>query len=160
MAAVFSRKLFHDYGKLLFAFVMFLTYLTISQFIIIYQGNLPEEVVWFQVRFHGGWGYVAAGLLIFHFFFPFLILLSRSVKEKRPGARRRRRLRARDALGRPGLADASEPRADGGFSTPLARSSPCRSASAASGSACSRASSAAARCCRSTIRTLEGSARP
>jgi hypothetical protein len=82
MNAIYGRKLFHDYGKLLFAFVMFWTYLEISQFIIMWQGNLPEEAVWFQLRFHGGWGYVAAGLLVFHFFFPFLILLSRSVKEK------------------------------------------------------------------------------
>ena len=81
MAEVYSKKNFHDYGKLLFAFVMFFTYLGISQYIITYQGNLPEEVVWYQERFHGGWGYVAAGLLVFHFFFPFLILLSRSVKK-------------------------------------------------------------------------------
>jgi len=60
---------------------MFFTYLGISQFIITYQGNLPEEVVWYQERFHGAWGYVAAGLLVFHFFFPFLLLLSRSVKQ-------------------------------------------------------------------------------
>ncbi|MBZ0090460.1 MAG: hypothetical protein K8H90_08795 [Thermoanaerobaculia bacterium] len=81
MAGVYTKKNFHDYGKLLFAFVMFFTYLGISQFIITYQGNLPEEVVWYQERFHGGWGLVAAGLLVFHFFFPFLILLSRSVKQ-------------------------------------------------------------------------------
>ncbi len=81
MDAVFGRRLYHDYGKLLFAFVMFWTYLAISQFIIMWQGNLPEEVVWYQERFHGTWGYLAAALLLFHFFFPFLILLSRSVKE-------------------------------------------------------------------------------
>ena len=81
MNAVYSRTLFHDYGKLLFAFVMFWTYLSISQFIIMWQGNLPEEVLWWKERFHGGWGYVAAAILIFHFFFPFLILLSRDVKE-------------------------------------------------------------------------------
>jgi hypothetical protein len=82
MDAVYGRPLFHDYGKLLFAFVMFWTYLSISQFIIMWQGNLPEEVLWWKERFHGGWGYVAAALLIFHFFFPFLILLSRDVKER------------------------------------------------------------------------------
>lgn len=81
MSNVFARRYFHDFGKLLFAFVMFFTYLGISQFIITYQGNLPEEVVWYQERFHGPWAWVATGLLIFHFFFPFLILLSRSVKE-------------------------------------------------------------------------------
>lgn len=82
MAAIFSRTLSHDYGKLLFAFVMFWTYLSISQFIIMWQGNLPEEVLWWKERMHGGWGFVAAALLVFHFFFPFLILLSRSVKER------------------------------------------------------------------------------
>jgi hypothetical protein len=82
MGAVLSRHLFHDYGKLLFAFVMFWTYLSISQFIIQWQGNLPEEVTWWKERTHGAWVYVAAGILIFHFFFPFLILLSRDVKER------------------------------------------------------------------------------
>jgi hypothetical protein len=81
MAEVLSRKRFHDYGKLLFAFVMFFTYLGISQFIITYQGNLPEEVVWYQERFAGRWAVVAVAVLVFHFFFPFLILLSRSIKE-------------------------------------------------------------------------------
>lgn len=81
LASVVARQDFHDFGKLLFAFVLFFTYLAISQFIITYQGNLPEEVVWYQLRFGEGWGWVAAGLLVFHFFFPFLILLSRSVKE-------------------------------------------------------------------------------
>jgi len=82
MAAVYSSKRFHDFGTLLFAFVMFFTYLTLSQFIIAYQGNLPEEVVWFEDRFHGAWAYVAFGLLGLHFFFPFLVLLHRSVKKR------------------------------------------------------------------------------
>ncbi|KAB2959967.1 MAG: hypothetical protein F9K16_12100 [Thermoanaerobaculia bacterium] len=82
MAAVYTAKRFHDFGTLLFAFVMFFTYLCISQFIIAYQGNLPEEVVWFRERFHGYWAGVAVALLVFHFFFPFLILLHRSVKKK------------------------------------------------------------------------------
>jgi hypothetical protein len=82
MSGVLSRKRFHDFGTLLFAFVMFFTYLAISQFIIAYQGNLPEEVLWFSERFHGAWAWVAVGLLIFHFFFPFLILLHRSVKRR------------------------------------------------------------------------------
>ena len=84
MDKAYSKRHFHDYGKLLFAFVMFFTYLGISQFIIAYQGNLPEEVAWFNERFHHGWGYVAWGVLLFHFFFPFLILLSRDIKKK-PG---------------------------------------------------------------------------
>ena len=80
MARVYTKKRFLDFGTLLFAMVMFFTYLSISQFIIAYQGNLPEEVVWFKERFHGYWAWVATGLLVLHFFFPFLILLSREVK--------------------------------------------------------------------------------
>ena len=109
MDAIFGRKLFHDYGKLLFAYVMFWTYLTISQFIIMWQGNLPEEAVCFQVRFHGGWGYVAAGLLIFHFFFPVPDPPVAQRQGEGPDALGRGGLRARDALGRPRLADPSDP---------------------------------------------------
>jgi len=79
---VLTGKRFHDFGTLLFAFVMFFTYLAISQFIIAYQGNLPEEVVWFNERFHGGWAYVATAMLVFHFFVPFLVLLHRPVKRR------------------------------------------------------------------------------
>lgn len=82
MASVLHSKRFHDFGTLLFAFTMFFTYLTLSQFIISYQGNLPEEVVWFEHRFHANWGFVAAGLLGLHFFVPFLVLLQRSVKKR------------------------------------------------------------------------------
>ncbi len=82
MDRILSKRNFHDYGKLLFAMVMFITYLAISEFIIVYQGNLPDEVEWFNHRFHGGWGYVAWGVLLFHFFFPFFILLSRDIKKK------------------------------------------------------------------------------
>jgi hypothetical protein len=82
MATIYHQKRFHDFGTLLFAFVMFFTYLTLSQFIISYQGNLPEEVVWFHDRFEGWWGYVAYGLLALHFFFPFLVLLHRAVKKR------------------------------------------------------------------------------
>lgn len=82
MGAVLTSRRFHDFGTLLFAFVMFFTYLGISQFIIAYQGNIPEEVIWFKERFHAGWAWVAVALLVFHFFFPFLILLSRAVKRR------------------------------------------------------------------------------
>ncbi|HLF57885.1 MAG TPA: hypothetical protein VI942_13680 [Thermoanaerobaculia bacterium] len=82
MAEVLTGKRFHDFGTLLFAFVMFFTYLCISQFIISYQGNLPEEVIWFRERFEGPWAWVAVGLLVFHFFFPFLILLHRPIKRR------------------------------------------------------------------------------
>jgi hypothetical protein len=84
MSAAVTKRHFHDYGKLLLAFVMFWTYLAISQYIIMWQANLPEEAVWFQHRTHGGWQWVALAIVLFHFLFPFLLLLSRSLKQRMP----------------------------------------------------------------------------
>jgi hypothetical protein len=76
---------FHDLGKLLLAFTMFWAYVAFSQFLIIWYGNLPEEVIWYQRRFVHGWQWVAVAIAIFHFAVPFLILLGRGVK-RRPAA--------------------------------------------------------------------------
>jgi hypothetical protein len=46
----------HDLGKLAFAFVMLNIYLAFSQFLIIWSGNLPEEIPWYLDRIRGGWG--------------------------------------------------------------------------------------------------------
>ena len=46
---------FHDLGKLMLAFVMLWAYLSFSQFLIIWSGNLPEEIPWYLERMPGGW---------------------------------------------------------------------------------------------------------
>jgi hypothetical protein len=74
---------FHDLGKLLFAFVMLWAYFAFSQFLIIWSGNLPEEIPWYIERLHGGWGIVALVVLIGSFVLPFLLLLSRDIKRNR-----------------------------------------------------------------------------
>lgn len=74
-----SRHL-HDLGKLLFAFVMLWAYFAFSQLLIIWSGNLPEEISFYRARLYGGWGVVAVIVLIFHFFVPFFFLLPRDVK--------------------------------------------------------------------------------
>lgn len=71
---------FHDLGKLLFAFVMLWAYFSFSQFLIIWSGNLPEEIPWYLERMRGGWGAVALVLVLGHFVVPFLLLLSRDLK--------------------------------------------------------------------------------
>ena len=71
---------FHDYGKLLLAFVMIWSYIAISQLLIIWSGNLPEETPWYLERTHGGWKWVSIALILFHFLLPFLLLLSRDLK--------------------------------------------------------------------------------
>lgn len=80
MAEVVAPLHFHDLGKLMLALVMLWAYFAYSQFLIIWSGNLPEEIVWYQPRIHGGWGAVAIALVVLHFAFPFAFLLSRSIK--------------------------------------------------------------------------------
>jgi hypothetical protein len=73
---------FHDFGKLLLAFVMLWAYLSFSQFLIIWSGNLPEEIPWYLARIRGSWGAVAILLVVGHFFLPFGLLLSAGLKKR------------------------------------------------------------------------------
>jgi hypothetical protein len=71
---------FHDLGKLLLALVMLWTYFAFSQYLIIWSGNLPEEIVYYLPRTKGAWGVIAVAVAILHFALPFLSLLSRETK--------------------------------------------------------------------------------
>jgi hypothetical protein len=73
---------FNDLGNLLLAFVMLWAYLSFSQFLIIWSGNLPKEISWYMVRANGEWAAVAVFLIIFHFAIPFLLLLQRNLKRR------------------------------------------------------------------------------
>jgi hypothetical protein len=57
-------------------------YLSFSQFLIIWAGNLPEEIPWYLRRLRGGWGWVALTIVTFHFATPFVLLLMRKVKRQ------------------------------------------------------------------------------
>jgi hypothetical protein len=76
-----STKQLHDLGNLLLAFVVFWAYVSFSQFLIIWSGNLPQEISWYVHRRDGGWQYVAMGLALFQFAIPFALLLSRAAKK-------------------------------------------------------------------------------
>lgn len=78
---VLAPQHFHDLGNLILAFTMIWAYLSFSQFLIIWAGNLPEEIPWYLHRIYAGWQYVAFLLILFHFAIPFVLLLSRSVKK-------------------------------------------------------------------------------
>jgi FtsH-binding integral membrane protein len=71
-----------DLGKLLFAFLMLWAYFAFSQYLIIWAGNLPEEIPWYLDRTTGGWQYLAVVIIVFHFIVPFVLLLSRDLKRK------------------------------------------------------------------------------
>jgi hypothetical protein len=80
MNNVVAQLHFQDLGKLLLALVMLWSYFAFSQFLIIWSGNLPEEISWYLPRTHGAWGGIALAVIVLHFAFPFLFLLSRSFK--------------------------------------------------------------------------------
>jgi len=73
----------HDLGKFTFAFVMLNIYLAFSQFLIIWSGNLPEEIPWYLARFRGGWGVIITLDFVFHWLIPFTLLLSRDLKRNK-----------------------------------------------------------------------------
>jgi hypothetical protein len=73
----------HDLGKFTMAFVMLNIYLAFSQFLIIWSGNLPEEIPWYMDRIQGGWGVIVTLDFIFHWLIPFSLLLSRDIKRNK-----------------------------------------------------------------------------
>lgn len=82
----FSRRLrpdhFHDLGNLLLAFVMLWAYMAFSQYLIIWSGNLTEEIPWYLHRTEGPWQWIPPVLIVFHFFVPFLLLLMTDLKRR------------------------------------------------------------------------------
>jgi hypothetical protein len=80
MSGVITPAHLHDLAKLLLAFVMLWAYFNFSQFLIIWAGNLPEEIPYYMHRVGPGWRWIGLGLIVFHFAVPFLLLLSRPLK--------------------------------------------------------------------------------
>ena len=73
---------YNDLGNLLLTFVMLWAYLSFSQLLIIWAGNLKDEIPWYVQRAFGGWAPVGVALVVLHFFVPFLLLLQRGVKRR------------------------------------------------------------------------------
>ena len=75
-----TPKPFHDLGNLLLAFVVFWTYVSFSQFLLIWYGNVPREISWYLERCSKGWQFLALTLVLIQFLLTFVLLLSREVK--------------------------------------------------------------------------------
>jgi hypothetical protein len=80
LSRVLAPQLFNDLGSLLLAFVMLWAYFGFSQFLLIYSGNLTQEIPWYVHRLQGGWEWLALAVAFFEFLFPFLFLLFRDLK--------------------------------------------------------------------------------
>ncbi len=75
-----NPAILHDLGNMMFAFVIFWTYLSASQLIITWPANLPQELQWYLDRVHGFWKWLALVTALSMFAIPFLALLSQARK--------------------------------------------------------------------------------
>jgi len=82
MSEVTTAERFHDFGKLMLAFVMLWAYFNVSQLLIIWSANLPEEIPWYIERLQGHWAPWAVVVLLGHFAVPFTLLLMRDLKRR------------------------------------------------------------------------------
>ena len=80
LKGLITPKRLNDIGNLLLAFTMMWAYLDFAQYLITWSGNLTQEIPWYLHRTRGGWQWLAAVLVIFHFVIPFLLLLQRPIK--------------------------------------------------------------------------------
>jgi len=80
LSEVARPEVLHDLGNLLFAALMLWAYLSFSQLLIIWSGNIPEEISWYLSRIRHGWQWTAGALYVFQFFVPWFLLLSRRNK--------------------------------------------------------------------------------
>jgi hypothetical protein len=72
----------HDLGKMLFAFSTFWAYIWTCQYLLIWYGNIPDEVTYYVKRTNGPWVYLFALNLVLNWILPFMVLLSAKAKCK------------------------------------------------------------------------------
>jgi hypothetical protein len=75
-----SEHQLHDLGKMLFAFSTFWAYIWTCQYLLIWYGNIPEEVTHYVSRTRGPWLYLFAANLVVNWIVPFLVLISKAAK--------------------------------------------------------------------------------
>jgi hypothetical protein len=80
LTTIIAPERFHDLGNLMLAFVMLWAYFELSQFLIIWSADLPEETSFYIRRLASDWRLFGLLLIALHFVVPFLVLLSRPVK--------------------------------------------------------------------------------
>ncbi len=69
-----------DLGKLGFAFTAFFGYISFSQYLVIWYGNMPEETHFYRLRLIGAWKPITTSVAIFAFVLPFFGLISKAAK--------------------------------------------------------------------------------
>jgi hypothetical protein len=74
----------HDLGKLLLAFTTLWAYMWLSQYLLIWYSNLPEEVTYYLRRTNEPWMQLFVLNLVVNWVVPFLVLLPRATKRRSP----------------------------------------------------------------------------
>jgi hypothetical protein len=69
-----------DLGKLGFAFTAFFGYISFSQYLVIWYGNMPEETHFYRLRLMGVWKPITTSVAILAFVLPFFGLISKAAK--------------------------------------------------------------------------------
>ena len=77
---IMSPKLTLDLGNMMLALTMFFTYLAFSQYLIIWNGNIPETASYYHTRATGGWIWIGLFMVGAQFFIPFLMLVNPTTK--------------------------------------------------------------------------------
>src|SRR5207249_2368241 len=79
-ATLINQQVTRDLGNLMLTLTMIWAYFSLSQWIIQWSGNLPEEITFYLRRNSGTFLLVGASNIILSFFVPFTILLSGNTK--------------------------------------------------------------------------------
>jgi hypothetical protein len=82
VAATIRPETLNDIGNLLLMFVILWAYVSFSQLLVTWMGDMQDEVIWYYQRIRGGWRAVSIILIAFHFFVPFLLLLGQHNKRR------------------------------------------------------------------------------
>lgn len=82
LANTIRMEHFHDLGKWIFALTCFYAYMAVSQYLLIWYADLPEETIFYRHRAHGVWLYISLALPFLRFFIPFFALLCRPAKRR------------------------------------------------------------------------------
>ncbi|MEA2600337.1 MAG: hypothetical protein QOF89_1329 [Acidobacteriota bacterium] len=80
LAGAVNGSHLHDLGKFLFAFSIFWAYIWVCQYLLIWYGNLSEEIPYYVVRTRGAWLPLFVLTPVLNWLLPFLVLLPRAAK--------------------------------------------------------------------------------
>lgn len=77
---IVTKPMMRDWGNMMLGFTMMWAYFTLSQFLIIWSGNLPQETGYYATRMNHDWNAMGTFLVFFSFFAPFLALIYNHTK--------------------------------------------------------------------------------